>query len=95
MLKVGLGRNSFAPGIAVITNLVEDIFEFIFVVAPTSEICQVDHGTESDIVVILVVCAMAEIVASIISNIIDTEEIVQHVLIRSVFIGVVGGGDQP
>ena len=30
MLKVCLGRNSFAPGIAVITNLVEDIFKFIF-----------------------------------------------------------------
>ena len=53
--QVRLGAHAFTPGISAGSQLVEDVLELILVVAVLGKEGEVEHCSESDVVIILVV----------------------------------------
>ena len=91
-LQVGLGRHAVTPCVAVVAYLVEDVLELILVVAALGEEREVDHGAHADIVVELVVGAVAQVVVAVVGHVVHAEEVVLHILIGAELVGVVGRG---
>ena len=92
-LQVRLGAHAFTPGISAGSQLVEDVLELILVVAVLGKEGEVEHRSESDIIIILVVNRVTKIVWLVVSRIIDAIEVVLHVLVGAVFVGIVQGGE--
>ena len=92
-LQVRLGAHAFTPGISARSQLVEDVLELILVVAVLGKEGEVEHRSESDIIIILVVNRMTKIVRLIVGRIIDAIEVVLHVLVGAVFVGIVQGSE--
>ena len=54
-LQVRLGAHAITPGISAGSQLVEDVLELLLVIAVLGKEGEVEHCSESDIVIILVV----------------------------------------
>ena len=91
-LQVRLCAHTVTPGISARSQLVEDVLELVLVVAVLGEDGEVEHGSESDIIIILVVDRMTQIVGLVVSSIVDTKEVVLYLLVGAIFIGVVQCG---
>ena len=91
-LQVRLCAHTVTPGISACSQLVEDVLELVLVVAVLGEEGEVEHGSESDIIIILVVDRMTQVVGLVVSCIVDTKEVVLHLLVGAIFIGVVQCG---
>ena len=92
-LQVRLGAHAFTPGISAGSQLVEDVLELILVVAVLGKEGEVEHRSESHVIIILVVNRVTKIVRLVVSRIIDAIEVVLHVLVGAVFVGIVQGGE--
>ena len=76
-------------GISAGSQLVEDVFELILVIAVLGKEGEVEHCSESHVIIILVVNRVTKIVRFVICRIIDAIEVVLHVLVGAVFVGIV------
>ena len=92
-LQVRLGAHAITPGISAGSQLVEDVLELILVVAVLGKEGEVEHCSESHVIIILVVNRVTKIVRLVVSRIIDAIEVVLHVLVGAVFVGIVQGGE--
>ena len=92
-LQVRLGAHAITPGISAGSQLVEDILELILVIAVLGKEGEVEHCSESHIIIILVVNRVTKIVRLVVSRIIDAIEVVLHVLVGAVFVGIVQGSE--
>ena len=88
-LQVRLGAHAITPGISAGSQLVEDVFELILVIAVLGKEGEVEHCSESHVIIILVVNRVTKIVRFVICRIIDAIEVVLHVLVGAVFVGIV------
>ncbi len=92
-LQVRLCAHAISPGVSAGGQLVEDVLELILVVAVLREEGEVEHRSESHIVIILVVNGVTKIVWLVVHRIVDAIEVVLHVGVSAVFVGVVEGGE--
>ena len=92
-LQVRLGTHAITPGISAGSQLVEDVLELILVIAVLGKEGEVEHCSESHVIIILVVNRVTKIVRLVVCRIIDAIEVVLHVLVGAVFVGIVHGGE--
>ena len=92
---VRLGIDSGTIRITVRCQLIDNMFEFDLVVTRSGKIGQIEHGSETHIVVVLIVGRMAQVVAPVIRLVIHTEQVVDHIGIGPIFVRIVQGSDQP
>ena len=84
-----MGIHACTIGVAISGELVDDVLQLDPVVAPTGEQCQIEHGSESHIVVILVIHGVTQIVATVVRLVIYTKEVTDHVGVGTCLVGVV------
>ena len=94
-LVIRLGIDSGTIRITVRRQLIDNMFEFDLVVTRSGKIGQIEHGSETHIVVVLIVGRMAQVVAPVIRLVIHTEQVVDHIGIGPIFVRIVQGSDQP
>ena len=80
-LIVRLCVDARTVGVSLVGETVEDVLQLIFVVTRLREQCEVEHRSESRVVVILVVGGVAQVVAAVVGRVIHTEEVVHHVAV--------------
>ena len=93
MFLVRLRAHALTPCVTVVAQLVEYVLELIFAVAVGREKSEVEHRSEAHVVVVLVVNRVAQIVRLVLLGVIYTEEVVVHILILAVLVGVVERGN--
>ena len=86
---IALCIRSLAISIAVFSQLVEDILEFITVISACRHISEVQHGSHTYIVIILVIHSLAQIVGTVMSDVIGTIQIIIHIQICFVGIAII------
>ena len=89
VLVIRLCVNAFAPGISARSQLVEDILQLVFVITVTREKCQIKHCAETHVRVVLVVGRVAQIVGVVVRSVVYAEEVVLHVGVRALLVGIV------
>ena len=92
-LQVRLCAHAISPGVTAGSQLVEDVLELILVVAVLREEGEVEHRSESNIIIILVVNGVTKIVRFVVHRIVDAIEVVLHVGVGAVFVSIVEGGE--
>ena len=94
MLLIRLGTHALTPSVAGGGKLVEDVLQLILVVAVLREEGEVEHGSEPNIIVVLLVCGMALVVGLVVHCVVDSLEVVLHIAVGAILVGVVKGGEQ-
>ena len=90
---LGLGTEAFTPGVSVVADLVEDVLELVFVLTAGTEQGHVEECAETYVVVVLVVGGEAQWVGAVVFGVVGSIEIVEHVAVDAVLVGIVHGGD--
>ena len=85
--------HALSERVAVVAQLVEDVFHLELAVASGSEQRQIEHSAETGVVVILVVERVAQVYGTVVALVVHTELVVLHITERAVFVCVVQGGD--
>ncbi len=93
-LQVGLCAHTVTPCIAASGKLVEDVLQLVLVVAVLREQCEVEHRAKSYVVVVLVVNGVTQVVRLVVHRIINAIEVVLHVCVCAVLVGVVDSSEQ-
>ena len=89
MLVIRLCVDAFAPGISARSQLVEDVLQLVFMITVTREKCQIKHCAETYVRVVLVVGRVAQIVGVVVRSVVYAEEVVLHVGVRALLVGIV------
>ena len=84
-----MGIHACTIGVAIGRKLVDNVLQLYPVITPTGEQCQIEHGSESHIVVILVIHGVTQIVATVVRLVIYTKEVIDHVGVSTCLVGVV------
>ncbi len=90
-----LRAEALAGGVSAVAELVEDVLPLKLVVPRRAEPGQVEHGTKAVVLVILVVGREAQGVHTVVVGVVSSIEVVDHVAIDPILVGVVEGSEQP
>ena len=90
---ISLRTDAIPKCVPVVAQLVEDVFQLVFVVPVFLKNCHVEHRAQTHIVVVLIVCAVTEIITLVIGNIINAVKIIFHVLVGTELVGIVECGN--